>query len=238
MPMSSSSRRSSLALLVVACAGVTVPATIGCSSSSPAGSDDIITDDSSVPKKRAASPSSSGTSQSGPETSAPSTTTPVSPATDPDAGVADADTTPAPPAPPAPPAATPCGPAGAGVFASVDASSAWRYSTSSDVAPGFASRGLAFRLAPADTAEPHATLYLLRSDKYADYLVTTVPSEGSGDGYGPIAVLGTVYLTELPGTVPLTRYYQTSPALRHQVSIDGPVGGWDPEPPRGYVCPR
>ena len=134
---------------------------------------------------------------------------------------------------------TPCSAAGPGVHAFVDATAAWRYATSA-TSPGttFSSRGLAFRLAPTLTAEPHATLYLLASAKHADFLLSTVDTEGAADGYVSLGALGNVYLTQLPGTVPLTRYYQVTPRLRHLVSIDGPVAGWDPEAPRGYVCPR
>jgi hypothetical protein len=239
----SMSPRSTVGLVLLAAAGAFGTLAVACSASTPSpGVDDSGSASAdrgtSDTKKKNPSGSSTGSTDTGTATGTSATSTSVlTGATDVDAGALDAAAEAEVPPPPPPPPA-PCGPAGAGVFASVDATGAWRYATSGDVAPGFSSRGLAFRLAPEGTAEAHATLYLSKSEKYADYLVTTVPSEGAADGYGPIAALGTVYLQELPGTVPLTRYYQTSPALRHLVSIDGAIGGWDPEPPRGYVCPR
>ncbi len=134
--------------------------------------------------------------------------------------------------------ATPCGTTGASVYAFVDGAGTYYYATSPETPSGFSPGGLAFKLAPERSSFPRVPLYLLRSGRYADYLISKLATEGAADGYETIAQLGSVYETELPGTVPHTRYYQVEPRLRHRVSIDGPVSGWDPEPPRGYVCPR
>jgi hypothetical protein len=235
-------RRSRFVLVALAAAGVLDLQLLACSST-PQGSDVGTSDNAGSShatngssKKDDSSSNTAGSSTAGSNDSASPTSATVDAdaGVDPDAGAAPDAATPT----PAPPPPLPCSAPGAGVYASVDASSAWRYSTTLEVADGFQARGLAFRLAPDATAEAHATLYLSKSEQFGDYLVTTVPSEGAAAGYGPLAVIGTVYLQPLEGTVPLTRYYQTSPALRHQVSVDGQPGGWDPEPPRGYVCPR
>lgn len=147
--------------------------------------------------------------------------------------------TPSPPPKIPPPVATPCGPAGPAVFAASDATSAHRYATTDVFPAGYSSQGIVFRLAPASTSEASALLYLIGNGSNGDVLVSSVPTEGASAGYGPIATLGRIYLTQLPGTVPLVRYYRESPALRHRVSIDGsPGAGWSPEPNRFYVCPR
>jgi len=235
-------RRSRLVLVALAAAGILDLQLVACSST-PQGSEVGTSDNAGSSHATNGSskkddPSSSAGNDAAGSTSN-DTAMPASASVDADAGVdPDAGATPDAATPPPPPPPLPCSAPGPGVYASVNASSAWRYSTTLEVADGFESRGLAFRLAPDATAEAHATLYLSKSEQVGDFLVTTVPSEGAAAGYGPLAVIGTVYLQPLEGTVPLTRYYQTSPALRHQVSIDGQPGGWDPEPPRGYVCPR
>lgn len=139
----------------------------------------------------------------------------------------------------APPSAKPCDPAGPAVFEAEDTTSAHRYATTDAFPAGYSSRGVAFRLAPTGTTEGAALLYLVANGSSGDVLVSTVPTEGGADGYGPVATLGNVYLTQLPGTVPLVRYYRESPVLRHLVTTDGDPGdGFSPEPNRFYVCPR
>jgi hypothetical protein len=134
---------------------------------------------------------------------------------------------------------TACSAPGAAVYAFVNATLAWRYATEPTAPEDFDPAGIAFRLAPDGATTPHATLYLLENESNGDFLVSTVPSEGADSGYGALTALGTVYLTAVAGSVPLTRYLKEWPELRHRVSIDAEeTSDWEAEPPRGYVCPR
>jgi hypothetical protein len=141
-----------------------------------------------------------------------------------------------PAAAPAPAKEDACSNAGPIVYAFEDATGAWRYSLEETAPDGFTSRGPVFRGAARDAAT--VPLYELKNEGNGDYLVSTVPTEGSQIGYGAFAVLGQVALEKVDGMVPLVRYLQESPTLRHRVAIDGQYGaGWEPEPARGFVCP-
>ena len=132
-----------------------------------------------------------------------------------------------------------CAKAGEPVYAFEGDGNAWRYSNDPNGGlEGFASRGVAFRGAPDDGEHVVVPVYLVRNAENGDYMITTVPTEGKNFGYGPIAEVAHVFLEQFPGSVPLTRYLQETPALRHRVSIDEAPEGWQAEPPRGFVCPR
>jgi hypothetical protein len=151
------------------------------------------------------------------------------------------ETTPA-PAPSATPAPAPakddaCAKAGPVVYAFEDATGAWRYSTENRAPDGFTAHGPVFRAAATGGEVATVPLYELKNEANGDYLVSTVPTEGAQIGYGAFAVLGQVALEKVDGMVPLVRYLQESPALRHRVGIDGQDDGWEAEPARGFVCP-
>jgi len=156
----------------------------------------------------------------------------------PSAGGGGADDTP--PAPP--PTPNDCATPGPDVYEFFDGTEAWRYAQQANPPPsGFHPAGLAFRSAPESTTKPSAVLYLLKNGNNGDFLVSTVPNEGASIGYAPIAVIGRVFLQQVPGSVPLVRYLKDVTTLRHRVSISGNESGdstWQEEPARGFVCPR